>query len=176
MPLTQTAVKSWVDLIFQIQENKAKFQTDSIYFYDLQRFINHSFTISSLPINEVQKLGEVERNTIRYNKIFQNISSLQQSKELSKLCSLVFKNWNENWSKALSNIRALNTFFINRMDEEFEFEKTILYVFDEALVELQNIIEEGIPEMSQRASSFSLTNIGLVSQLASRETKRKDFR
>jgi len=154
LPLTQTAVKSWVDLIFQIQENKAKFQTDSIYFYDLQRFINHSFTISSLPINELQKLGEVERNAIRYNKIFQNISSLQQSEELSKLCGLVFKNWNENWSKALSNIRALNTFFINRMDEEFEFEKTILYVFDEALVELQNIIEEGIPEMSQK--SFKL--------------------
>ena len=154
LPLTQTAVKSWVDLIFQIQENKAKFQTDSIYFYDLQRFINHSFTISSLPINEVQKLGEVERNAIRYNKIFQNISSLQQSEELSKLCGLVFKNWNENWSKALSNIRALNTFFINRMDEEFEFEKTILYVFDEALVELQNIIEEGIPKMSQK--SFKL--------------------
>ena len=154
LPLTQTAVKSWVDLLFQIQENKVKFQTDSIYFYDLQRFINHSFTISSLSLNEVQKLGEVERNAIRYNKIFQNISSLQQGEELSELCGLVFENWNENWSKALSNIRALNTFFINRMDEEFEFEKTILYVFDEALVELQNIIDEGIPEMSQR--SFKL--------------------
>ena len=30
--------------------------TDSIYFYDLQRFINHSFTISSLSLDEVQKL------------------------------------------------------------------------------------------------------------------------
>ena len=154
LPLTQTAVKSWVDLLFQIQENKIKFQTDSIYFYDLQRFINHSFTISSLPINEVQKLGKIERDAIRYNKIFQNISSLQQSEELSKLCGLAFENWNENWSEALSNIRALNTFFINRMDEDFEFEKTILYVFDEALVELQNIIEEGIPKLSQK--SFKL--------------------
>ena len=154
LPLTQTAVKSWVDLLFQIQENKVKFQTDSIYFYDLQRFINHSFTISSLSLDEVQKLGEVERNAIRYNKIFQNISSIQQSEELSRLCGLVFENWNENWSKALVNIRTLNTFFINRMDEGFEFEKTILYVFDEALVELQNIIEEGIPEMSQK--SFKL--------------------
>ncbi len=154
LPLTQTAVKSWVDLLFQIQENKIKFQTDSIYFYDLQRFINHSFTISSLPINEVQKLGKIERDAIRYNKIFQNISSLKQSEELSKLCGLAFENWNENWSEALSNIRALNTFFINRMDEDFEFEKTILYVFDEALVELQNIIEEGIPKLSQK--SFKL--------------------
>jgi RecB family exonuclease len=154
LPLTQTAVKSWVDLLFQIQENKVKFQTDSIYFYDLQRFINHSFTISSLPLNEVQKLGEVERNAIRYNKIFQNISSLQQSEELSTLCSLVFEKWDENWGKALANIRALNTFFLNRMEEDFEFEKTILYVFDEAIVELQNIVEEGIPEMSQK--SFKL--------------------
>ncbi len=154
LPLTQTAVKSWVDLLFQIQENKVKFQTDSIYFYDLQRFINHSFTISSLKLEEVQKLGEVERNAIKYNKIFQNISALQKSNELSDLCGLVFEKWDENWDKALANIRALNAFFLDRMEGEFEFEKTILYVFDEAIVELQNIVKEGIPKMSQK--SFKL--------------------
>ena len=100
LPLNQTAVKSWVDLLFQIQENKVKFQTDSIYFYDLQRFINHSFTISSLHLNEVQKLGEVERDAIQYNKIFQNISSLPKSNDLNSLCALVFEKWEENWSKA----------------------------------------------------------------------------
>lgn len=151
LPLTQTAIKSWVDLLFQIQENKVKFQTDSIYFYDLQRFINHSFTISALKLNEVEKLGKVERNSIRYNKIFQSINTLKQSEDLSELCELVFENWSENWKQALSNIRALNAFFLDRMDVEFEFEKTILYVFDEGIVELQNIIEEGIPEMSQKS-------------------------
>ena len=151
LPLNQTAVKSWVDLLFQIQENKLKFQTDSIYFYDLQRFINHSFTISSLKGSEVQKLGEVERDAIRYNKIFQHINSLPQSNELNHLCGLVFEQWNENWSKALANVRALNTFFLDRMKEEFEFERTILYVFDEAIVELQNIVDEGIPEMNQKS-------------------------
>ena len=154
LPLTQTAVKSWIDLLFQVQENKVKFQTDSIYFYDLQRFINHSFTISALKLEEVQRLGEVERNAIKYNKIFQNISALQKSTELNDLCGLVFEKWDENWGKALANIRALNTFFLDRMEAEFEFEKTILYVFDEAIVELQNIVEEGIPEMSQK--SFKL--------------------
>ena len=151
LPLNQTAVKSWVDLLFQIQENKLKFQTNSIYFYDLQRFINHSFTISSLKGIEVQKLGEVERDAIRYNKIFQHINSLPQSNELNHLCGLVFEQWNENWSKALANVRALNTFFLDRMKEEFEFERTILYVFDEAIVELQNIVDEGIPEMNQKS-------------------------
>ena len=37
LPITQTAIKSWVDILFQIQENKLKFGTESVYFYDFQR-------------------------------------------------------------------------------------------------------------------------------------------
>ena len=154
LPLTQTAVKSWIDILFQIQENKIKFQSNSIYFYDLQRFINHSFTISALSIDEVQDLGDVERNAIRFNRIFQNPKVLQKSKDLSILCGLVFEGWSENWRKALRQIRGLNAFFLDRMDNEVNFEKTILHVLDDALVELENIIEEGIPKMSQK--SFKL--------------------
>ena len=154
LPLTQTAVKSWIDILFQIQENKIKFQSNSIYFYDLQRFINHSFTISALSIDEVQDLGDVERNAIRFNRIFQNPKVLQKSKDLSILCGLVFEDWSENWGKALRQIRGLNAFFLDRMDNEVNFEKTILHVLDDALVELENIIEEGIPKMSQK--SFKL--------------------
>ena len=154
LPLTQTAVKSWIDILFQIQDNKVKFQSDSIYFYDLQRFINHAFTISALNISELQDLGDVERNAIRFNRIFQNPKVLQKSKDLSLLCGLVFENWSSDWGKALRQIRTLNAFFLDRMSDGVNFEKTILHVFDDALVELENIIDEGIPEMSQK--SFKL--------------------
>ena len=154
LPLTQTAVKSWIDILFQIQDNKIKFKTDSIYFYDLQRFINHAFPISALSLKEVQDLGDVERNAIKYNKIFQNKNQLKKSPDLVELCDLVFEDWKQDWQKALSNIRNLNSFFIQRMSKHFQFETTILHVLDDALVELQNIIDEGIPEMSQK--SFKL--------------------
>ncbi|MEJ6590215.1 MAG: PD-(D/E)XK nuclease family protein [Crocinitomicaceae bacterium] len=154
LPLTQTSVKSWIDILFQIQENKVKFQTDSVYFYDLQRFVNHAFTISSLNLKEVKDLGDAERDAIRYNRIFQNRSKLKKSRDLSVLCDLVFEDWGNDWKKALLNIRELNSFFLTRIGIEFEFEKTILQVLDDAIIELQNIIEEGIPEMSQK--SFKL--------------------
>ena len=154
LPLTQTSVKSWIDILFQIQENKVKFKTDSIYFYDLQRFVNHAFTISSLTLKEVKDLGDVERDAIKYNRIFQNRRKLKKSADLGELCELVFEDWGNDWKKALLNIQALNSFFLNRIGIEFEFEKTILQVLDDAIIELQNIINEGIPEMSQK--SFKL--------------------
>ena len=105
-------------------------------------------------ISELQELGDVERNAIRFNRIFQNPKVLQKSKDLSLLCSLVFENWSSDCGKALRQIRALNAFFLDRMNDGVNFEKTILHVFDDALVELENIIDEGIPEMSQK--SFKL--------------------
>jgi RecB family exonuclease len=107
-----------------------------------------------LNISELQDLGDVERNAIRFNRIFQNPKVLQKSKDLSLLCGLVFENWSSDWGKALRQIRALNAFFLDRMNDGVNFEKTILHVFDDALVELENIIDEGIPEMSQK--SFKL--------------------
>ena len=154
LPITQTAIKSWVDILFQIQENKLKFGTESIYFYDFQRFINHSVTLSCTSIQEMYLLGDIERDAIKKNRIFQSIEAIKISDLMSEVAELTFENWNKDWKKALSNIRTLNSVIIKNISKENSFERTILQVFDESLVELQNIIEEGIPEMNQK--SFKL--------------------
>jgi RecB family exonuclease len=154
LPITQTAIKSWVDILFQIQENKLKFGTESIYFYDFQRFINHSVTLSCTTIKEMYLLGDIERDAIKKNRIFQSIDSIKISDLMTTVVDLTFENWNNDWKKALDNIRTLNSVIIKNISAENSFERTIIQVFDESLVELQNIIEEGIPKMSQK--SFKL--------------------
>ena len=154
LPITQTAIKSWIDVIFQIQENKNKFNTESVYFYDFQRFINHSITMSCLSMAELYLLGDIERDAIKKNRIFQSLKSLQKSELIAQIVTLLFENWNENWEKAINNIRELNAIIIANISGGNSFERTILTVFDESLIELQNIIIEDLPTMSQK--SFKL--------------------
>ena len=99
-------------------------------------------------------LGDIERDAIKKNRIFQSIKAIKISDLMSEVVGLTFENWNKDWKKALSNIRTLNSVIIKNISKENSFERTILQVFDESLVELQNIIEEGIPEMNQK--SFKL--------------------
>lgn len=154
LPITQTAIKSWVDILFQIQENKLKLGTESVYFYDFQRFINHAVTLSCVSMEEMYLLGDIERDAIKKNRIFQSIDSIKISQIMGEIVDLIFGNWNEDWEKAIGSIRQLNSIIIKNISNENSFERTILQVFDESLIELQNIITEGIPEMSQK--SFKL--------------------
>ena len=154
LPITHTSIKSWVDILFQVQENKVKFGTESVYFYDFQRFINHAVTLSCMSMKEMYLLGDIERDAIKKNRVFQSLESIKISKLMTEIVELTFENWNNNWKLALQNIRQLNSLIIKNISKENSFERTILHVFDESLVELQNIIEEGIPEMGQK--SFKL--------------------
>ena len=151
LPITQTAIKSWIDILFQIQENKVKFGTESVYFYDFQRFINHSITLSCLSMKEMYLLGDIERDAIKKNRIFQSLKTLNKSDLITEIVALIFDNWKDDWGKAIKNIRELNSIIIRNISKENSFERTILQVFDESLIELQNICEEGIPLMSQKS-------------------------
>ena len=154
LPLTQTAIKSWVDILFQIQENKKKFNTESVYFYDFQRFINHSITMSCLSMEEMYLLGKIERDSIKKNRIFQSLRSLKKTELITQIVTILFDNWEENWEKAIRNVRSLNAIIISNISKENSFERTILMVFDESLIELENLIIEGLPRMNRK--SFKL--------------------
>lgn len=154
LPITQTAIKSWVDILFQIQENKMKFNTESIYFYDFQRLINHSLTIGCLTMKEVYILGEIEHDSIKKNRIFHSKDTVKKTPLISEFIDLVYENWAGDWQKAIHNIRALNSVIIKNISQQNPFERSLMEVFDESLIEFQNIIQEGIPKMSQK--SFKL--------------------
>ena len=76
LPLGQTALKSFVDLLFSVQENKERFKTQSIYFKDLMGFFQHSFITVWLASNTKEKVIKWELDTIKNNRIFQQPNRL----------------------------------------------------------------------------------------------------
>ncbi len=154
LPLNQTPVKTWVELLFEIQENKGRFKTQAIYHKDLQRIINHVFTISAFGLKEKQALINVEQETIRKNKIFQNVANLPLDAKVMELLELMNTDWKNDWQLAMDCVRKINALLLNLMPSTAAFERNILAIFDEALVGFQQILSENIPYFNLR--SFKL--------------------
>jgi hypothetical protein len=154
LPLNQTPVKTWVELLFEIQENKGRFKTQAIYHKDLQRIINHVFTISAFGLKEKQALVKVEQDTIRKNKIFQNISNLALEAHVLELLEMMNTDWKNDWQLAMNCVRKINSLLLNLLPQTAAFERNILAIFDEALVGFEQILSENIPYFNLR--SFKL--------------------
>jgi CRISPR/Cas system-associated exonuclease Cas4 (RecB family) len=154
LPLQQTPVKSWVDLLFTIQENKKRFRTKALYFKDFQRILNHVFCLASLPDEEKKQLSAIEQDSIRKNKVFQLLDRMNLPPKAKELFELVTEDWNENWHIALDKIRRLNVLFVDSFAPIHEFERTAIQVFDQAMRGFESLLKEGIPDMEMR--SFKL--------------------
>ncbi len=154
LPIRNTALRTWIDLLFSIQENKTRFNTSSIYFSDLQAFWSHPFLLATLNEEEKRKLISIESDIIRHNRIFLNPTKLDLGEDVSKLLEKITQPWNNQWSEVLTTIRSLNIHFYERFAEMYAFEKAVIECFDRSLVDFQNLIDEGIPEMSLK--SFKL--------------------
>ncbi|NBU90162.1 MAG: PD-(D/E)XK nuclease family protein [Flavobacteriia bacterium] len=154
LPLSQTPIKTWVELIFDIQENKSRFKSNAIYYKDLQRIINHVFTLGAINREEKRILVSLEQDTIRKNKVFQNCDKLDLGKNTYKIIQLITQDWKQDWKKAMEVIRSLNKILLELLPITNEFERNIIRVFDEALLEFEQILKEGIPKIALR--SFKL--------------------
>lgn len=150
LPLNQTPIKSWLEIIFDIQENKNRFKTKAIYYKDLQRIINHVLFNSWLSEYEQKQFTAIEQETIRYNKIFQNLSSLKINEEIRGFLSCLLDDWEKDWNRAISSIRKINTLILSKLPLQNDFERNIIFVFDQSLVEFQSIVSEGLPDLSLR--------------------------
>ncbi|MDG1332367.1 MAG: PD-(D/E)XK nuclease family protein [Crocinitomicaceae bacterium] len=151
LPIRNTAVKTWVDLLFSIQENKSRFKTNAIYFNDLQSFWNHPFVLAVLDKEEKDLLLEAERSIIERNSIFVNVKNMKVGEKATELLGLITEPWNNIWLQGLKIIRSLSTQLYKGLQDEFAFEKAMLEAFDHSLVEFENILTEGIPEMSLKS-------------------------
>lgn len=154
LPLSQTPIKTWVELIFEIQENKGRFKTQAIYHKDLQRVINHVFTIAAFGLKEKQALIKVEQETIRKNRIFQNVANLQLDTQVMEILELMNTDWQNDWKKGMNCIRQLNKILLSLLAKEAAFERNIISIFDESLIAFEQILNEDIPAFNLR--SFKL--------------------
>ncbi|MFT5857962.1 MAG: ATP-dependent helicase/nuclease subunit B [Flavobacteriaceae bacterium] len=148
LPIRNTAIKTWVDLLFSIQENKTRFSTDAIYFYDLQAFWNHPFVRAILDDQERNLLQVAERKIIQRNSIFISLARMEIGEKTRELLTLCTEKWGVDWALSMKQIRTLNRIIYKGLKEDFAFEKAMLEAFDHSIIELENIIEEGFPAMS----------------------------
>lgn len=151
LPLRNTALRTWVDLIFSIQENKTRFKSEAIYIHDLQRFWNHPFINTLLSNQDKASITVLELKLVERNSIFQTVSKLSIGNLHDKLISLLTKNWQNNWLSGVKLIREMNNLLYSNFSDTDAFEKAILQGFDKSLLDFENIIQEGIPEMSLKS-------------------------
>ena len=156
LPIRNTFVKTWVDLIFAIQENKSRFKTKALYFQDLQAFWNHPLVHAVCNPEEKSELLQLEKEIIENNRIFVNSETVQNKTSgiVVELIDLLTQNWESDWKRAMECITRLNRMIYGRLEKEMAFERAILQCFDAAITDVQNLVDEGLPEMHLR--SFKL--------------------
>ena len=151
LPLRQTAIKSLIDVIFTIQENKIRFKSEAAYFKDLLLLLQHPMLAINLDPKTQGKISEWERSTIQLNKVFQKIDQLSFDPFVDELLSTAFDSWNGDYTKGINLFQEITELLIANTSAEFELELQQLGAFQEALVTLSVLAKEGIPPMNMRA-------------------------
>lgn len=148
LPLKYTAIRSWVDLLFRVQESFQQFRTKSIYHKDFIRFIKHPLIIAVSSEEERIEWTKIESKILDKNWLFISAKKLECSERLKELITLFFTPWNENANDAIRHIRKLNQVIFQEIKQEkFAIEKSILFHFDSALSRLENVLLEFAPSL-----------------------------
>lgn len=151
LPLRNTSLRTWVDLIFHIQEGFQKYNRRAAYYKDLFQLWNHPFVQAFLTGDEKQALYQLEKDIRKFNRIFQNPDKLIVPVKVKKLIENMYQNWDNKWSVALACIRELSIYIHDQLPDSSEFEKAILQSFDQAIIDFENCVLEGFPDMSLRS-------------------------
>ena len=151
LPIRNTVIRTWVDLLFTVQENKRRFKTSAVYFSDLQLFWNHPLLLAVLSSEEQIQVGKEERRIIAQNRIFLKAENLSIGENSKDLLQDVLVDWGSDYLLGLRQMRKLNRSIYSRLTETFAFEKAALEGFDRAALEFENMAMEGLPEMSLRS-------------------------
>lgn len=151
MPLKSSAVKNWVDILFQIQENLQRFKTAAIYHADLKRLFAHPFILSISSPADLDDMQRIEADMVRKNRLFIDIRKLKFSEHLSAIFQMCANSWQNDWAAAMKKIRSLNKEVFKHLGEKAMFEKALVYHFDQAIIDFENIVNEHWPEMRMRS-------------------------
>lgn len=146
LPIKNTAIKTWVDLLFSFQEHREKFNSKAIYTPDLKSFAIHPFVLAILSQKEQREITGFEQKLIKKNSVFFNLKNTELSENIHQFLAKISAPW-ENWTDAMAIIRELNEMIYSNLSDEFSFEKATLEAFDHSLVDFENILSEGIPSI-----------------------------
>lgn len=152
LPLRQTSLRSWVDLIFRLQESFLRRGNSSIYYRDFIQFAHHPFILGVLSAEEKKEIQDIESRIINHNWHFLDRKKLDLSERLSELNKLIFEPWKNDWLRGIQVIQLLNEKLDLWLEEKNELERAIVRRFSHATIVLQNIMATQSPLMS--ISSF----------------------
>lgn len=151
LPLKFTSLKTWVNLIFDIQEGFLRYNRVAVYHKDLLGFWNHPLFQETLDESERATIHKREMEIRSRNIIFQSPRKITVSPKTDALLHLLYTPWENSWEKALLCIRSLNKLLYEAFSEQNEYERAIIQCFDAGLVDFQNVLTSNFPEMSLRS-------------------------
>ena len=150
LPLKNTAIKTWVEMIFQFQEGILQYGTSSLYFKQFSAFIHHPFVEATLPDHELRLLYELEARCISRNWQYIAKKNQQVGPIAEQLLQLLQTPWGNNWSRALIDIQNLNEFLDQNLKEKWDMEQTLIRCFSASVQALQNqMSSDSVPEMNR---------------------------
>jgi ATP-dependent helicase/nuclease subunit B len=150
LPLKNSSLRTWMELLFRIQEGIEKYGREIVYHKDILTFWNHPFISSILTNEEEFEIREREKRMRKFNTVFQDPKKIKVSSRIDEILRIVYASWNSDWKIALSNIRSLNKILFYALDKKLTFEKAILESFDKSIIDFQNCVHENFPSMSLR--------------------------
>ncbi|TXI86849.1 MAG: hypothetical protein E6Q37_03255 [Crocinitomicaceae bacterium] len=150
LPLKNSSLRTWVELVFKIQEGIEKYGRTTAYHKDLMHCWGHPFIIAILNDQEIGEVHHREKMMKKYNTVFQNPSKIEVPSLLYQIIQVLYTPWQSDWTVAVDCIRKMNKLIYKHLEKKNEFEKALLEGFDHAIIDFQNCVEEGIPAMSLR--------------------------
>lgn len=151
LPIRNTSIKTWVDLLFNTQENRTRFRTKAFYFQDMQAFWNHPLVQATGTPAELKDMLKLEKTMVSQNRIFMNPETVKTAGLPGELLEILALDWNSNWSEAITSMRKANQLIYARLEDSMAFERAIIQCFDQALVDMENLASEGLPEMGLKS-------------------------
>lgn len=150
LPLKNSSLRTWVEMIFRVQEGIEKYQRVTAYYKDLIHCWNHPFMIAVLTEAEIQAVHQREKHMRKFNTVFQSPGNAGVPGTLQEIIDILYTPWNGDWALAMECIRKINHRIYAELEEPEEFEKALIEGFDHAIVDFENCIKEGIPAMALR--------------------------
>lgn len=150
LPLKNSTIRTWLELIFKIQEGFDKYERHIVYHKDLIGFWHHPFINSIMNDAELYETRDQEQKIKRFNKLFQSPEKILVSERIDLIFKTLFTPWKNDWKLALKLIRSLNRLLFQELDEKNTFEKAILKGLDDALIGFEQCVYETFPDMRLR--------------------------
>jgi len=153
LPLKLTALRSWLELVFEFQNNFSYFKTDALYHKTILSFFRHPFVARFMEDTDLALVVEEERKIIRFNKIFTTFDKIQFSDRVQTCLNLVFQPWKGDFKNAIVKILELNQLVFDQLDAQVDLiERSALFHFHASIKSLQAVFDTSyVPEMNLKS-------------------------